>query len=140
MTSYQNINSLGCGGASASSTIFGCETVSKGQPAGISRPLDDKLENRSDEARPAHSLEEMIADWKAKHGEPRRFERGANTDYLSIKAYLEEWGYRLNFQRAKYSISNGRGRPKVVAWRQVLELVDEFRTAEGLAPILSEAA
>lgn len=140
MTSYQNTNSLGCGGASASSTIFGCETVSKGQPAGISRPLDDKLENRTVKDRPAHSLEEMIADWKAKHGEPRRFERGANTDYLSIKAYLEEWGYRLNFQRAKYSISNGRGRPKVVAWRQVLELVDEFRTAEGLAPILSEAA
>ncbi|WP_299941195.1 hypothetical protein [uncultured Nitratireductor sp.] len=88
----------------------------------------------------SHDVDFLIADWKAKHGDPRRFERGGNTDYLSIKAYLEEWGYRLNFQRAKYSISNGRGRPKVVAWRQVLELVDEFRTAEGLTPILAEAS
>lgn len=48
---------LGCGGASASSTIFGCETVSKGQPAGISRPLDDKLENRTVQDRPATILD-----------------------------------------------------------------------------------
>ncbi|WPZ13227.1 hypothetical protein T8J41_13785 [Nitratireductor rhodophyticola] len=140
MTSSHNAKALGHKSRKASRAIFGCETVSKGQPAGISRPLDDKLENRSGEVRPAHSLEEMIADWKAKHGEPRRFERGASTDYLSIKAYLEQWGYRVRYHRSRFSVSNGRGRPKMLSRRQLLELVDEFRTAEGLAPILSEAA
>lgn len=56
-------DSLGCGGASASSTFFGCETVSKGQPAGISRPLDDRLENRTVQDRPAHNHVEGVTAW-----------------------------------------------------------------------------
>ncbi|MEC9244639.1 hypothetical protein [Nitratireductor rhodophyticola] len=140
MTSYQNTNSLGCGGASASSTIFGCETVSKGQPAGISRPLDDKMENRTVKDRSAHSLEELVSDWISQHGAPRRFEPGANTDFEAIRRYMEQWGYRVRYHRARFSVSNGRGRPKMLSRRQLLELVDEFRTAEGLAPIIVEAA
>lgn len=133
-------DSLGCGGASASSTFFGCETVSKGQPAGISRPLDDRLENRTVQDRPAHSLEDMIAVWKSRHGEPRRFKTGEVTDFNAIKVYLEQWGYHVRHHGARCSVSNGRGRPKMLTRRQLLAFVDEFRTAEGLAPILAEAS
>lgn len=79
----------------------------------------------------------MVADWIAKNG-IRRFERGFSTDYSYLKDYLEKHGISLKMVRNDVFISKGAGRPKKVGWSKVWQMVDEFRLAAGLEPILLE--
>ncbi len=70
-------------------------------------------------------------------GKPRRFEVGFSTDYDYLKSYLADRGIALSMaNQRELSISHGVGRPKKVSWTQVYEVVDEFRVAAGLEPIL----
>jgi hypothetical protein len=79
----------------------------------------------------------MIADWVAKNG-VRRFERGFSTDYSYLKDYLVKHDIVLKMVRNDCFISKGPGRPRKVGWTKVWQMVDDFRTADGLEPILRE--
>ncbi|MBA3576214.1 MAG: hypothetical protein H0W39_01160 [Sphingomonas sp.] len=81
----------------------------------------------------------LVDDWIAKHGRPRRFERGFTTEYLNLKLYLARHGVTFDLASNQCMISRGPGRPKTVEWAKVWQLVDEFRRAEGLEPILRGA-
>lgn len=81
----------------------------------------------------------MVQDWLDKHGGPRRFEHAATTETWVIRTYLEERGVKLNGLRGKWIISNGRGRPRIGTWADVMRIADEFRLAEGLQPFCVDA-
>lgn len=80
----------------------------------------------------------LIADYIAKHG-VRRFKERDTVDYYSLQSWLSERGYTLSMKSSLYTLSNGRGRPKVMPWRNVVQFVDKMRKAEGLLPILRSA-
>ncbi|MGN6538921.1 MAG: hypothetical protein ACTHKQ_24740 [Mesorhizobium sp.] len=80
----------------------------------------------------------LIQDYIAKHG-VRRFERGQSGDYEGVKRFLEDRGYSLNGWQGKHRVSRGAGRPKLMFWSQVIDLVDEIRTAEGLQTLRRQA-
>lgn len=70
----------------------------------------------------------------------RRFMPGDSGDIDSITVFLRQRGYQLSGTPwgKKFHISRGRGRPRVVPWWKVIELVDELRAAEGREPILRQ--
>ncbi len=80
----------------------------------------------------------LIEDFIAKHG-VRRFERGQSGDYEGVKRFLEDRGYSLNGWQGKHRVSRGAGRPKLMFWSQVIDLVDEIRTTEGLQTLRRQA-
>lgn len=81
----------------------------------------------------------MVADFIAKHG-VRRFEQGATGDFDGIRRFLEAHGYTVSGWQGKYRIGQGKGRPKVYHWRDVVKLADKVRRANGLQPIIREVA
>lgn len=99
----------------------------------------------SDAPRPAlrvvsNNVPLMVQDWLDKNGGARRFERGVSTDPWIIRQYLADRGITTNGFRCKWSVSNGRGRPKITTWAGVMEIVDSFRLAEGLQPFVASPA
>ncbi|MBN8241898.1 hypothetical protein JF546_02600 [Nitratireductor aquimarinus] len=129
-------------------TRIGVKFSATGGPRKRLRPVKVQPERPAkpkSNAKPAprvfsHDIELLKENWIKTHGAPRRFERGETTDYEAIRDYLAEFGYRVTYHLMRYSVSNGRGRPKLLTRTQLIELYDEFRTAEGLAPILAEAS
>lgn len=77
------------------------------------------------------NVERLIADHIARHG-VRRFAAGETADYYSLQSWLRDRGYALSKSRSLYSISNGRGHPKVMPWANVVSFVDDIREREGL--------
>lgn len=80
----------------------------------------------------------MVQDFIARNG-VRRFERNTRADYHSLAQYLEERGYKLIQRATRYTLAGPRGRPRFVTWKEAIALVDKFRRAEGLEPILVAA-
>lgn len=78
----------------------------------------------------------MVADWIARNG-VRRFERGFKTDYWEIKDFLAKHGVALNIVKNEVTAQREIGRP-VRGWAKVWRIVDEFRLAEGLEPVVRE--
>lgn len=73
--------------------------------------------------------------------EPRRFEVGFSTSYWALKHFLAARGVEINSHGpTQVKVSRGRGRPKLCNYRELFELVDEFRIAEGLTPIIQREA
>lgn len=74
----------------------------------------------------------------------RRFEAGASTDYVFLKAFLAERGFVLSTYRNQSTFiitSEGqRGRPKPMTWAKVIAFVDKLRQDEGREPIKRSAA
>lgn len=82
-----------------------------------------------------HTTQQATVDaWLEANGGPRRFERGARSDYDAIKAFLENRGYTFGGWQGKFKLSNGKGRPRVLYWRDVMVEVDAIRISEGLQP------
>lgn len=75
---------------------------------------------------------DLVQTWLAAHSGPRRFPAGTSSDYFGVQRYLQERGYTLTQVASKYTVSSGRGRPRTLAWREVIDLVDTLRSAEGL--------
>lgn len=88
---------------------------------------------------PKLSLVTSVEEWLKENGGPRKFERGFSTDYYSIRQYLAERGVRIENHQNRLKLYEG-GRPKIVSWDVVHSIVDEFRIADGLTPILREDA
>lgn len=76
----------------------------------------------------------MVEDWLKLNGGPRRFERGETSETWTIRQYLADRGISTNGHRGRWSVSRGRGRPKIMTWADVMAIVDELRMAEGLQP------
>lgn len=83
---------------------------------------------------PACNEKQLIADAIAS-GKVRRFEARAGADYYSLQQWLRDRGYHLAMRQSLYSLSSGRGRPKMLKWGEVITFVDDLRTREGLQPL-----
>ncbi len=80
------------------------------------------------------SLRAMVECWTARNGLPRRFQPGESLDFYAVQAWLQRRGYALGAVKGRFAIlSPGKNRHGL-SWRQVIELVDELRVAEGLEP------
>ena len=82
----------------------------------------------------SNNVDLMVKDFLAKHG-PRRFERGAVTDYVAIVNFLRENGHDLRSKSGGY-VLDGKAR----SWMNVLATVDQIRTRKGLEPIVRRSA
>jgi hypothetical protein len=84
----------------------------------------------------------MVEAWLAKNGGPRRFEAGASTDVLSIRAYLLPKGFDVVFLQREggvYTVTKpGPGRPAKLDREQFFAFVDKLRLADGLTPFLPQ--
>lgn len=79
-------------------------------------------------------LSAAIAAWSARHGGPRRFQPGESVDFYSVQSWLHRRGYSLAGLKGRFVVeAKGRSQRNLL-WRQVLELVDQLRAAEGLEP------
>lgn len=76
----------------------------------------------------SNNVDLMVADWLAKNGGPRRFERGMTSSAEWIRVYLGGHGYSFAIWRRNTPRLNGR----VTTWPKIHDLVDRFREAEGL--------
>jgi hypothetical protein len=88
----------------------------------------------------SNNINMMAADWLAKNGGPRRYETGFSTDYVPLKNYLEKHGITFNLNKNVPYLTAGRGRPRKASWIEVYHLVDKYRLAEGLTPIMRRPA
>ncbi len=82
----------------------------------------------------------LIADWLEKNGGARRYEAGFSSTFLSIQNFLQSRGITVTCFRRRYKISSGKGRPKISTWDEVLRMLDDIRTAEGLEPLRQKHA
>jgi hypothetical protein len=84
----------------------------------------------------------LVAEFEARGGTVRRFERGASSDYGSIKQFLLDHGWRLNQNRNLFTLSQvgAKGRAPRTTWSKVILRVDEIRQAKGLTPIVRRTA
>lgn len=82
----------------------------------------------------SQNTDEMIADWLARNGGARRFERGESSEYFQIQKFLEERGYTFAKVASRLTIGFAGGRKKSVSWAQAIDFVDKIRRQEGLQP------
>lgn len=108
-------------------------------PAGDGRKSRKTARIIAPREKPKLRLVGSVDEWLAQNGGPRRFERGFSTDYYSIRQYLADRGVRFENHRNQPKLYQN-GRAKSVTWPEVHALVDEFRIAEGLTPIIQRAA
>jgi hypothetical protein len=76
---------------------------------------------------------ELVQGWLAMNG-PRRFERGASGDEMAMRSYLHARGYETTYRQGKLYLI-GRGRPRLLTYKDLVAVVDEIRVSEGLQRI-----
>ncbi len=81
------------------------------------------------------SLAQLVDQWNAQHGGPRRFECGVSLRFEYFSSYLGRFGMRLRMHNYRCHISQNGGRWQPIQRGKVVALVDELRRAEGLQPI-----
>ena len=83
-------------------------------------------------------LKDMMADWIAENGPPRRFDRGFSGDWTYLCVKMEELGWKLNKQANWYTLGpiGSKGRPKRLRRDGVLEKIDAILIANGKQPFL----
>lgn len=85
----------------------------------------------------------LIASWLEQNGGARRFERSATGDPPMMALWLCARGYQvtLSITKAKpIRVTDPSGKLHNMSLRRLQELVDSVRAAEGLEPVLVEAA
>lgn len=82
----------------------------------------------------------LIAAWLKKNGGARRYEAGFSSTFLSIQTFLQARGITVTCFKRRYKVSSGKGRPKISTWDEVLRMLDDIRTAEGLEPLRQKHA
>jgi hypothetical protein len=76
---------------------------------------------------------ELVQGWLAMNG-PRRFERGASGDEMAMRSYLHARGHETTYRQGKLYLI-GRGRPRLLTYKDLVAFVDEIRVSEGLQRI-----
>lgn len=84
------------------------------------------------------SLNAMIADWTARNGEPRRFERGWSGEWANLKLKMSDLGYDIQMKASWYTIKRvgDPGRPARVGREAALRRIDDILMAHGKQPFL----
>lgn len=77
----------------------------------------------------------LINDWIVKNGGARRFERGTSSNFNFIQYYLLGQGIEVIRWRGRYRITKPKSRAKVCGEKELFNLVDEVRIAEGKQPL-----
>lgn len=82
-------------------------------------------------------INEMVADFIAKNGEPRQFERGFSSEWEYLQRIMEGYGYKLTWHgRSIYSMRKKGvgGKVKRINRKQLLERVDAVLIENGKQP------
>lgn len=96
-----------------------------------------KLVEAIQEIRPIYDLDAMKAEFFAKHGGPRKIEPLAGNRYWHMQEYLLTKGYVLTSRQGRtFSVRNkAGGSARTRSYKQVTDLVDKLRIADGLEPL-----
>lgn len=83
-----------------------------------------------------HALNAMVADWTAKNGSPRRFERGWSGEWFNLRQKMAELGYDVQIKTSMYTIKKigAHGRPERMGRERALDRIDEILIAHGKEP------
>lgn len=83
------------------------------------------------------SLDEMKAAFYAEYGGPRKLEPLAGNRYWHLQDYLLQKGYVVaSLQGRKFTIRNkAGGSARTRNYKQITDLVDKLRVADGLEPL-----
>lgn len=80
------------------------------------------------------TLQAMVDSWIARNGCARRFLPGESVDFFAIQSWLQRRGHALSAVKGRFVLeSKGRSRRNLL-WREIIDLVDDLRVAEGLEP------
>lgn len=87
------------------------------------------------------ALNAMQAEWIAKNGGPRRFDRGFSGEWLHLKNLMHGFGYELAMSKRNYTLKKigAKGRPRAMSWATCVTKIDEVLVANGRQPFRAAA-
>lgn len=83
------------------------------------------------------AINAMTAEWIAKNGEPRRFDRGFSSDWGYLQNLMARYGFNLTYHgRCLYSMhkEDFRGAPKRISREELIKQVDAVLIENGKQP------
>ena len=83
------------------------------------------------------SINAMTAEWIAKNGEPRRFDRGFSSDWGFLQNLMSGYGFKLTYHgRCFYSMHKAdfRGVQKRISREDLIKQVDAVLIENGKQP------
>lgn len=83
------------------------------------------------------AIDAMQADWIAKHGEPRRFDRGFSSDWGYLQNLMAGYGFKLTYHGKRfYSMHEAdfRGVAKRISRDELMERIDAVLVENGKQP------
>ncbi|MFC4624214.1 hypothetical protein ACFO1V_03060 [Daeguia caeni] len=76
----------------------------------------------------------LVDDYIARNG-VRKFAPNDGVDIYRLAAFLADYGYEVDCRRGRtMRIRLGKGKPKIVHIKRVIQIADEIRIAQGLEP------
>ena len=83
------------------------------------------------------AIDAMTAEWIAKNGEPRKFERGFSSDWGFLQNLMSGYGFKLTYHgRRFYSMHEAdfRGVAKRISRDELMERIDAVLVENGKQP------
>lgn len=84
------------------------------------------------------AINAMTAEWIAKNGEPRRFERGFSGEWFNLKSIMAGLGYEIAMKSSGYTVKKigEPGKPLRLSREKALRRIDEILIENGKQPFL----
>jgi len=84
------------------------------------------------------TVEDMVQQWIAANGEPRRFPRGFSGDWLAIRNKMQDLGWDLKMSGSWYSMLpvGSKAKPERLTRDAILAKIDAVLIANGMTPFL----
>lgn len=99
--------------------------------------MDTSLQSPNRHIHDRTAIDAMTSDWIAKHGEPRKFERGFSSEWEYLQRLMDGYGYKLTYHgRRFYSVhkKGAGGVPKRLNREMMIQRVDDVLVANGRQP------
>ncbi len=99
--------------------------------------MDTSLQSPNRHIHDRTEINAMAADWIAKNGEPRKFERGFCTDLDYLKHLMAGYGYTVTYHGRRFfsmEKSGFRGSPKRISHEQLFKRIDAVLVKNGKQP------
>jgi hypothetical protein len=83
------------------------------------------------------AINAMTAEWIAKNGEPRRFDRGFSSDWLYLQRLMDGFGYKIAYYGKRFfSIERKdvKGNARKVVREEFLHCIDAVLIENGKQP------